>query len=129
MEEGSKNMRKQLKKALKLARKTNDAIIFFDAENPDDSFAIVDLDRYETLVEPKALDEKNRIYQANLTEGDLTDKINSEISDWKNTEQAEYLAEESKDNPRWQIPPHIKNKAEKVENSSVTEDLKNKENK
>ena len=44
-------MRQQLKKALKLARKTNDAIIFFDAETPEDSFAIVDLDRYEKLVD------------------------------------------------------------------------------
>ena len=54
-------MREQLKKALKLARKTNDAIIFFDAETPEDSFAIIDLDRYENMVNPETLDKKDAV--------------------------------------------------------------------
>lgn len=105
-------MREQLKKALKLARKTKDAILFFDAEAPEDSFAILDLDRYEEIIDPAVLNKKDRVYQTNLTDEDLADKINREISDWKNQEQSDYLLEESKDSPRWKIPPHIKNKAE-----------------
>ncbi|MDD3285742.1 MAG: hypothetical protein PHG95_03900 [Patescibacteria group bacterium] len=105
-------MREQLKKALKLARKTNDAIVFFDAETPEDSFAIVDLDRYEKMVDSVTLDKKEAVYKPNLTEGDLADKINREISDWKNQEQSEYLAEESKSRKNWNIPPQIKDKAE-----------------
>lgn len=104
-------MREQLKKALKLARKTNDAIIFFDAETPEDSFAIVDLDHYEKMVNPLNLDKKEAVFQPNLTEEDLADKINREISDWKNEDQVEYLAEESKTRKNWNIPPQIKDKA------------------
>lgn len=104
-------MREQLKKALKLARKTKDAIIFFDAETPEDSFAILDLDRYEEIVAPGTLNNKEAVYKADLTNEDLADKINREISDWKNQGQSDYLLEESKDKPRWQIPSDIKNKA------------------
>ena len=105
-------MRAQLKKALKLARKTNNSIIFFDAETPEDSFAIIDLDHYEKIVNPDILDKKEVIFKPNLTEEDLADKINREISDWKNEDKAEYLAEESKARKNWNIPPQIKDKAE-----------------
>ncbi len=105
-------MREQLKKALRLARKTNDAIIFFDAETPEDSFAIVDLDRYEEMVNHATLDKKEAVYKPNLTDEDLADKINREISTWKNEDNAEYLAEESKARKNWNIPPQVKDKAE-----------------
>lgn len=105
-------MREQLKKALKIARKTNDAIIFFDAETPEDSFAILDLDCYEKMVDPKTLDKPEKVFKTDLTEGDTTDKINREISDWRNEDVAEYLTEESKGRPQWKIPPQVKNKAE-----------------
>jgi hypothetical protein len=115
-------MREQLKKALKLARKTSDAIIFFDAETPEDSFAILDLDRYEEIVDPSTLSKKEAVYKPDLTKEDLADKINREISDWKNQGQSDYLFEESKDKPRWQIPPDIKKKAEN--NQEKEEDKK-----
>jgi hypothetical protein len=105
-------MREQLKKALKLARKNHNAVIFFDAEAPEDSFAILDLDYYEKIANPETLDQKDSVYKANLTEEDLTDKINCEISDLKNQENAEYLAEESQTRKNWNIPPNIKNRAE-----------------
>lgn len=105
-------MREQLKKALKLARKSHNAVIFFDADSPDDTFAILDLDYYEKIANPELLDEKNAVYKANLTETDMTDTINREISDLKNEENAEFLAEESKRRKDWNIPPNIKNKAE-----------------
>lgn len=105
-------MREQLKKALKLARKNHNAIIFFDADSPEDTFAILDLDDYEKIANPVALDERESVYKANLTEEDVTDTINREISDLKNEENAEFLAEESKSRKNWNIPPNIKNKAE-----------------
>lgn len=105
-------MRKHLKKALRLARKTNDAIIFFDSENPEDSFAILDLDRYEQIVDQKTLDDNKAVYKGDLTDDNLADKMNREISDWQNEEKAEYLAEESKSRPNWQIPSAVKKKAE-----------------
>lgn len=111
-------MRQQLKKALKLARKTNDAIIFFDAETPEDSFAIVDLDRYEKLVDPETLNKKEAVFKPDLTEEDIADKINCEIANWKNEDNAEYLAEESKSRKNWNIPPQIKNKAENTDKNS-----------
>jgi len=105
-------MREQLKKALKLARKSHNAVIFFDAEAPEDSFAILDLDDYEKIASPEILDKKDAVYKENLTEEDVADTINREISDWKNEENAEFLAEESKSRKNWNIPPSIKSKAE-----------------
>lgn len=112
-------MRKELKKALKIARKTNDAIIFFDAETPEDSFAILDLNRYEKIVSPDTLNKSEAVYKSDLTGDDLADKINREISDWKNQSQSDYLLEESKNKPRWQIPPDIKKKAENKDEEEV----------
>lgn len=51
----------------------------------------------------------------NLTEEDLTDKINREISMWKNQASAEALAEEDKVKKSWQIPPAVKEKAHNIE--------------
>ncbi len=51
----------------------------------------------------------------NLTEEDLTDKINREISMWKNRENSAYLGEESKPKKAWAIPSNVKNKAQEVE--------------
>jgi len=51
----------------------------------------------------------------NLTEEDLTDKINREISMWKNRENTPYLADEDKPKKAWSIPPQVKNKAQEVE--------------
>lgn len=109
-------MRNQLKKALRLARKSNNPIIFFDALTPEDSFAIVDLDRYEEMISPEMLDKTEVVYKPGLTDGDLADKINREISDWKNDENSQFLAEESKPRKNWNIPPQVKGKAESSSN-------------
>jgi hypothetical protein len=123
----------QLKKILNLIKKTHDRVVIFDGSNPEDSYVIMDLDNYmdtavktekpapvavssvvlptavKTEISPK-LDKSE-----NLTEEDLTDKINREISLWKNQENAPYLAEENKAKKGWQIPPVVKNKAQEVE--------------
>jgi hypothetical protein len=122
----------QLKKILNLIKKTGDRVVVFDASQPDESYVIMDFDRYSRMnltdessqkeVAPKV--EKTEISpvnsdlnekKENLTEEDLTDKINREISMWKNRENLPYLAEEEKTKKAWQIPPQVKNKAQEVE--------------
>jgi len=122
----------QLKKILNLIKKTGDRVIVFDASAPEESYVIMDFDRYSNMVlikEPVAREAaikpiKSEISPAindlddkkeNLTEEDLTDKINREISMWKNRENLPYLAEEEKPKKAWQIPSQVKNKAQEVE--------------
>jgi hypothetical protein len=132
----------QLKKILNIIKKTHDRVIIFDGNKPDDTYVIMNLDSYvETAVKA---DQPAKIAQPetavaeplkpaqesapgkpelspksgkieNLTEEDLTDKINREISMWKNQENAPYLGEENKVKKAWQIPPIVKDKAQEVE--------------
>jgi len=122
----------QLKKILNLIKKTGDRVVIFDANNPGDSYVVMDIDRYASMVS----DEKELIQNVpvetmetelspvntpkteetqNLTEEDLTDKINREISMWKNRENTAYLSEENKPKKAWSIPSQVKNKAQEVE--------------
>jgi len=122
----------QLKKILNLIKKTGDRVVVFDAASPEESYVIMDFDRYSHMVlteestVPKQAEApfKSETSQANnglddkkenLTEEDLTDKINREISMWKNRENLPYLAEEEKSKKAWQIPSQVKNKAQEVE--------------
>ena len=122
----------QLKKILNLIKKTGDRVVVFDAASPEESYVIMDFDRYSNMVlteestasKQKEAPLKSEISQANidlddkkenLTEEDLTDKINREISMWKNRENLPYLAEEEKSKKAWQIPSQVKNKAQEVE--------------
>lgn len=122
----------QLKKILRLIKQTRDRVVIFDASTPDESFVVMDFDNYSKMAtsevtaadhqpateikdptSEKSPDLSEKIEpKSNLTEEDLTDKINSEISDLKNQENAEYLAEESQTRKNWNIPPNIKSKAE-----------------
>ena len=122
----------QLKKILSLVKKTGDRVIIFDAANPDDSYALMNFSSYESLVvkeekivvKSDSADQENTLIKPelsvksdkkeNLTEEDLTDKINREISMWKNREDSAYLAEENKPKKAWQIPPQVKDKAQEV---------------
>ncbi len=122
----------QLKKILNLIKKTGDRVVVFDAASPEESYVIMDFDRYSsmTLTEESIMAKqeeaplKNEISQENsslrdktenLTEEDLTDKINREISMWKNRENLPYLAEEEKPKKAWQIPSQVKDKAQEIE--------------
>ena len=124
----------QLRKILKLIKKTGDRVIIFDAVFPEDSYVVMDLDRYAGMMsETDLVDSKlvanNQLKNQelpltppapireteNLTEEDLTDKINREISVWKNRENASYLGEENKPKKPWQIPPQVKDRAQEVE--------------
>jgi len=120
----------QLRKILNLVKKTNDRVVIFDANVPDDSYVVMNFDSYAGLVNnptaivnppvasSAAIESKipaNSPIIENLTEEDLTDKINREISMWKNRENSAYLGEENKPKQAWQIPPQVKHKAQEVE--------------
>jgi len=128
----------QLQKILKLIKKTGDRVIVFEASAPEDAYVLMDFARYartmtgEELVEKgliannqvDKIDEKfeekndlpiNNPQNKNLTEEDLTDKINREISMWKNREDSAYLEDEAKPRKTWQIPSQVKNNAKNIE--------------
>lgn len=126
----------QLKKILNLIKQTGDRVIIFDGANPDDSYVIMDINRYaetattlmtdvpavNTLTTPAASVSPEKIEispenkkETDLTEEDLTDKINREISMWKNQDKAQSLSEEDKVKKSWQIPPAVKDKAHNIE--------------
>lgn len=130
----------QLKRILNLIKKTGDKVVVFDASASDDSYVLMNFDSYEGMVSSeKAINNNSKIQtekqvediikkeessanisdlsgeNGNLTEEDLTDKINREISIWKNRENASYLGEENKPKKPWQIPPQVKDRAQGVE--------------
>ena len=130
----------QLKRILNLIKKTGDRVVVFDASAPDDSYVLMNFDSYEGMVEggegvkkdskiqvEKSTEDsvKKEEFKANtsdlsgengnLTEEDLTDKINREISVWKNSQNAESLAADDRPKKAWSIPPQVKNKAQEVE--------------
>jgi len=102
----------QLKKILKLIKKTGDRVVIFDSNFPEDSFVVMGLDNYSEMVDTDEIVKTEVAEPANLTEEDLTDKINREISMWKNKGNDKQIEEESKQNNGWNIPPKIKNNAE-----------------
>jgi len=119
----------QLKKILNIIKKTGDRVIIFDGNAPDDSYVIMNLDNYvENFTEDqrltinpveqdkpdKPINSDNLSKIDNLTEEDLTDKINREISMWKNRDISPSLAEENKPKKVWQIPPQVKDKAQEI---------------
>ena len=116
----------QLKKILNLIKKTGDRVVIFDGSNPDDSYVIMDFDKYagepiniENSLNPdgpkKTELSPDLSKKSDLTEEDLTDKINREISTWKNRDVSSFLGDENKAKSAWQIPPKIKDKAQEVE--------------
>ncbi len=130
----------QLKRILNLIKKTGDKVVVFDASASDDSYVLMNFNSYEGLVADETLTtispktepvnplvelakkeefkpEKSDLstVSENLTEEDLTDKINREISVWKNSQNAESLAADDRSKKAWSIPPQVKNKAQEVE--------------
>ena len=107
----------QLKKILKLIKKTGDKVVIYNENEPNNSFVLMDLENYESLASENNND-KNKLKIADngdLTTDDITDRINCDISTWKNQENGPYLAEESKSRNPWAIPVKIKTGAQQVE--------------
>lgn len=122
----------QLKKILNLIKKSRERVILFDSQNPDASYVLMDIDSYSEMSQSKKnmpveesvdLDneEKKPVNKAlkeekeNLTEEDLTDKINREISAWKNNQDADSSIVDDRPKKAWSIPSQVKNKAQEVE--------------
>ncbi|MDA3802808.1 MAG: hypothetical protein PF488_02825 [Patescibacteria group bacterium] len=61
--------------------------------------------------------EKNPKNEDNqdLTEENLTDRINREISMWKSGNEMDFLSEEDKNKKPWNIPSSVKKKAKEIE--------------
>lgn len=122
-------MSDQFKKIIELIKKTGDKVIVFDENNPESTYVVMDFDSYigstdkgrKEVQEHAQESEKSPVIPVknekseNLTGEDLTDKINREISMWKNQENASVLSEEDKVKNNWRIPPAVKNKAHNVE--------------
>lgn len=137
----------QLKKILNLIKQTGDRVVLFDANKPDESYVVMDFDKYAEMSGvsedgksinkpvnhtpeapkeapkqemnnpvPPLMETVNKSTTENLTEEDLTDKINREISMWKNRDDLTFSGGENKPKKAWAIPPQVKDKASEVEN-------------
>jgi hypothetical protein len=120
-----------LNKAIALIKKTGDRIIVFDPETGNDGYVLMSVEEYERL-SLKTSDVRN------LTEGELLNKINRDISIWKTEQEikddsiedlfVDSLTEEEAENiedfrgepdsndqkKRWQIPRERKAGAEEA---------------
>jgi PHD/YefM family antitoxin component YafN of YafNO toxin-antitoxin module len=88
-------MSKQLKQVINLSKKTGDRIIVFDNSEPEDSFVLMGLDQYESLIN---IDQKKG----------LTEKKN--IDNIKGDENV--VNGNGKSSSNWKIPPQIREEAE-----------------
>ena len=70
-------MNSQFKRIIKLIRKTGDKLVVFDSNEPDNAYAIMNLDEYEKISD-------NPSDLKGLTEDEMIDKINRDIALWKN---------------------------------------------
>jgi len=106
----------QLKRILDLVKRTGDRVVIYDGTSPEDSYVVMDLNGYEGMLGvaqkspiPAKIESKD-----DLTEEDLTDKINREISMWKNQESPVFLDEEEKAKKPWSISKEVKEKAKEI---------------
>ncbi len=131
----------QLKKILNIIKNTNDRVVIYDANTPDESYVVMNFNDYASRLtvknspvtpvnlplasnassasvqEPIKAESLMNVRQIeNLTEEDLTDKINREISVWKNRDDVSYLNDDSKIKKAWAIPPQVRDKAQEVKN-------------
>lgn len=135
----------ELKKILELAKRTGDKVVIFDSNKPEDSYVVSTIDTYLEKEDSKEKKTENKENKKNkeeekknkssdneeeeksaenteenekeesLTEEDLTDRINQEISMWKNQNKTQDLSEEDEVKKSWKIPPAVKNKAHNIE--------------
>lgn len=75
-------MADRLERFIDLIAKTGDKLLVYDRHNPDDSFVVVGLGQYEQLIS-----KANSV--RDLTEDELIDKINSDITVWKASQLSE----------------------------------------
>lgn len=79
-------MSQELKKVIKLVKKTGDRIIVFDPEEGEENFVVLPWEEYEKLLGDRGFPVQNQTSERNvknLTENELIDKINRDIAAWK----------------------------------------------
>ena len=106
-----------LKKILALNQQTGDSLVIYNEREPEKTQVIMSWERYEKLVKGQVAEPEKEVdsdLKNDLTSEELTDRINGDISTWKNQEKAPFLAEESKNNNPWAIPPQVKKGAEEI---------------
>lgn len=104
-----------LKKIISLVARTGDGLVLYNDLEPEQTAVVLGLEKYEDLVKGRIKDNDVKLARNNdLTSEELTDRINGDISTWKNQENAPYLAEESKNRNPWAIPSQVKDGAEEV---------------
>ncbi len=99
-------------KILRLVSRTGDRLVVFDRQFPKDSFSVMPLSQYEDIFSSESKRRPKLGADSPLTEEELADKINSEISNWKNEDEARYLEDELKPRNPWKISDKIKAKAQ-----------------
>lgn len=122
-------MDENFQRIIRLIKKTGDKMIFFDSQQPENSFVMFPLEVYEREVDRNNQVSRTPALPLDLTEGGLADKINSDLVAWKNEINPEFLAEEvqiggqyfvqgpqktTEKIKNWQIPEPIKHAAEEV---------------
>ncbi len=101
-----------LQRVLNLAKKTGDNVIVFDSLNPEQSYVILAINKYEDLLEEAG-------YRDFLTEEQMTDKINRDIEPWSLNNQDWNLEDIS---PNDFLPKNLfGEESEREEMSSLTE--------
>jgi len=80
------HMSQELKKVIKLVKKTGDRIIVFDPDEGEENFVVLPWEEYERLLSNSGFIAQNQFSGEevkNLTENELIDKINRDIAAWK----------------------------------------------
>ena len=122
-------MDENFQRVIRLIKKTGDKMVFFDSQQPENSFVIFSLEAYEKELEAESSPKEIPVQALGLTEDGLTDKINRDLVEWKNNGNSQHLAEEttigsqyfaqgpsktSEKTKNWQIPGQIKEAAEEI---------------
>jgi PHD/YefM family antitoxin component YafN of YafNO toxin-antitoxin module len=123
-------MSNQLRRIIKLAKKTGDRVVVFDNSEPEESFVVMGLDEYEEMLglgeqpEPAEPSSYQQITNKSaLTEEKIADRMDGSDKMWKEDKNfhkeniyssGQVLKNRFKNN-NWQIPNSIKKAAEEVE--------------
>ncbi len=107
-------MNDRLQQLIRLIKRTGDKLVVFDSITPDDSYVIMPSGDYEKLA-AQARGVKG------LTEDELIDKINQDITVWKSERSgtpgfSDFPKENHKPTPKsvWKIPESRKREAAEI---------------
>jgi hypothetical protein len=84
-------MQNNLQKIVNLIKKTGDKLVVYDSSKPSDTYVIMGLEDYESMV-------VKRSEVRGLTEDQLLDKINRDIAIWKSEQEIEKTYNQTEEN-------------------------------